>query len=42
MWLHGLLLVFSVITVAPLMIIFSMALPTIPDSPSDAEAQPDT
>jgi hypothetical protein len=34
--IHGLLLVFSIITVAPLLIVFSMAVP----SPPDAEPQP--
>jgi hypothetical protein len=39
--LHGLLLVFSFITIAPLMIVFSMTLPTtaIPDEP-DTEVLP--
>jgi len=32
MLLHGLLLVFSIITVAPLLIVFSMALPSPPDA----------
>jgi hypothetical protein len=37
MLLHGLLLVFSLITIAPLLIVFSMALP----SPPSAEDEPE-
>jgi hypothetical protein len=36
--LHGLLLVFSILTVAPLLIVFSMAVPSLPDA--DGEPQP--
>lgn len=39
MLLHGLLLVFSLITVAPLMIVFSMTIPTTPaDDAANSEA----
>lgn len=37
MLLHGLLLVFSILTIAPLMIIFSLALPSPPDAEDDPE-----
>jgi hypothetical protein len=36
--LHGLLLVFSLITVAPLMILFSMTIPTTPPAGASDDA----
>jgi hypothetical protein len=38
MLLHGLLVVFSIITVAPLLIVFSMALPSPPDADGEPQA----